>query len=353
VRDVQLVPRQADVDVEAVTISGLVVMSGSLDHDVTRDHPVEEAVESSGSIAKVGRERVRVIHASERELKRCLHLEECLALGRRKNRASTFGSLRSRTGTRGAELAPRVAARRFVRRTFNDTRGHLAMIQSTHYAALGLENHDRESVIRGAFRDLERRYHPGRVGPGGAQNFRAISDAYRVLSEASLRRSYDEARLREAEEPLALPPSPSPAVGLRVAPVVTFSLRAAPTPISSAREAMLARFARNFSGLGVPKSEMAECLHVRLFIAPPAHGEGVVIRLDLPVLVRCEACAGHRAVALPQCRACDGQGFTASERSVAMFITGKSPDGTTREVSLVPLGIYNFYLHAAVQLVPS
>jgi DnaJ-class molecular chaperone len=227
------------------------------------------------------------------------------------------------------------------------------MIQSTHYAALGLENQDRESVIRGAYRDLERRYHPRRVGPGGAQNFRAIADAYRVLSEASLRRAYDEARIREDEGTLARLPSPSPAASPRLARVVTFSLRAAPVAISSAREVMLARFARNFSGVGVPKSEAAECLHVRMFIAKPADGEGVMIRLDLPVLVRCDACAGHRAVALPQCRTCDGQGFTASERSVALFITDESSDGASLELSLAPLGIYNFYLHAAVQLGPS
>ena len=68
-RDVQLVPRQADVDAEAVTIPVL-MMANSLDHDVARGHSAEDAVESSGSIAKVGRESVRVIHASERELKR-------------------------------------------------------------------------------------------------------------------------------------------------------------------------------------------------------------------------------------------------------------------------------------------
>jgi molecular chaperone DnaJ len=226
------------------------------------------------------------------------------------------------------------------------------MIHSTHYAALGLENHDRAEVIRGAYRDLERRYHPTRVGPGGVQNFRAIADAYRVLSEAPLRRAYDEAQIREDEGTLARPPPP-PAVAPRAAPDVTFSLRAAPMPASSAREAMLSRFARNFSGLGVPKSEAAECLHVRLFIAPPPHGEGIVVRLDLPVLVRCDACGGHLAAALPQCGVCDGEGFTASERSIAMLLSGESANGTSLELSLVPLGIYNFYLHAIVQLGPS
>jgi DnaJ-class molecular chaperone len=227
------------------------------------------------------------------------------------------------------------------------------MVQSSHYAALGLESHDRAAVIRGAYRDLERRYHPGHVGPGGARNFRAIADAYRVLSDTSLRRSYDDARSREDDGALAARASRSPTVGARNAVVVDLSLREAAAPTSAAHEAIVARFARNFSGLGVPKSEAAECLFVRMFIASPLDGQDAVIRLYLPVLVRCDACAGHGATSLAQCRACDGQGLTANERFIAMFITGDSQDETSRDVSLVALGIHNLYLHAVMRLEPS
>ncbi len=166
------------------------------------------------------------------------------------------------------------------------------MIQSSHYAALGLHDHERSGVIRSAYRDLVRRYHPARVGPGGEENFRAIADAYSVLSDSSLRRSYDDARSRENAAPAPRPARPTsedgPMRGFepRAPRVENMSLQRAPSMASRIGEALLARFARNFTGIGVPKSESAHCLHVRFIIGPPRHPrEDVVIRLRLPVLV--------------------------------------------------------------------
>ena len=106
------------------------------------------------------------------------------------------------------------------------------------------------------------RYHPARVGPGGERNFRPIADAYRVLSDSSLRRSYDDARARrdDAETPLEPEPlvsrkRPSTRGAARSTPVEVLSLRRESILASPAGEAVLARIARNFSGVGVPKSE--------------------------------------------------------------------------------------------------
>ena len=233
------------------------------------------------------------------------------------------------------------------------------MIHSTYYATLGLDDHERAAVIRGAYRDLVRRFHPARVGPGGGENFRAIADAYRILSDSSLRRSYDEARSRNdgasarrastatTDQGDARPSKPL------APPIESLSLRRAPLAVSCAGEAMLARFARNFTGVGVPKSESADCLTVRLIIARSDREEGVMIRLGLPVLVRCDACAGHGAAVLRQCRACDGDGFVESERAIAVTIAAAPADGSSSDLSLAPLGIHNFYLHAVVQFDPT
>lgn len=216
----------------------------------------------------------------------------------------------------------------------------------THYEALGLGDHDRAATIRGAYRDLVRRYHPARVGPGGERNFRPIAEAYRVLSDSSLRRSYDDSRFREEAEARAVASEPV------APPVEVLSLRRAWILSMPAGEAMLARFSRNFSGVGVPKSESADCLRVRFVIAPRGLDEGVVLRLGLPVLVRCEACAGHGGTALARCRACDGEGLVQSERAIAVTIAPRSADGASQELSLAPLGIHNFYLRAVAQVDP-
>ena len=73
VRDEHLVPGKADMDRVTILIPMAVMMPGELDHDVARDDAVEEVFQLPGALANMGSEGVRARHASERELKRCLH----------------------------------------------------------------------------------------------------------------------------------------------------------------------------------------------------------------------------------------------------------------------------------------
>jgi molecular chaperone DnaJ len=231
------------------------------------------------------------------------------------------------------------------------------MIRSTHYAALGLDDHERAEAIRGAYRDLARRYHPARVGPGGVENFRLVAAAYRVLSDSSLRRFYDDARSRA--DRVSAPPPRRPmsgdgdgnVLGPSV-PIETLSLNRAAILDSPNGGEMLARLARNFSGVGVPKSESAECLRVRFLVAARDYGGDILLHLGLPVLTLCESCAGHGATAVVQCRRCDGGGFVESERTIALTLTAASADASGAR-SLASLGIHNFYLRAIVQIDPA
>ncbi len=62
------------------------------------------------------------------------------------------------------------------------------------YGVLGVARGADEDAIRKAYRQLARRYHPD-VNPGDAEaeeRFKAISEAYSVLSDAEKRRNYDE-----------------------------------------------------------------------------------------------------------------------------------------------------------------
>jgi molecular chaperone DnaJ len=215
--------------------------------------------------------------------------------------------------------------------------------QRAFYAALGLEEGDRATMIHGAYRDLAHRLHPSRIGPGGRSNFRAIAEAYGVLSEPSLRRRYDAAGSRAdggttpaaARDPLARQPA------------VTSLQRA--SLITRAREALFARFARNFSGLGVPKSESVDCLTICFVIAPREVGGRVVIRLGLPVRVRCTDCAGRGATPFVRCGACDGDGLVDAERSLDVIL---GPGGSA-SVGLERLGIHNLFLRALLRVDPA
>jgi curved DNA-binding protein CbpA len=66
------------------------------------------------------------------------------------------------------------------------------------YSVLGIGPQASESEIRSAYRALAKKLHPD-IGAGSSEEkFRAIQDAYEVLSDPEKRRSYDTARQRAA-----------------------------------------------------------------------------------------------------------------------------------------------------------
>jgi DnaJ-class molecular chaperone len=88
------------------------------------------------------------------------------------------------------------------------------MAPNTHYGVLHVpENADAER-IRHAFRVLVRRYHPDTGIGSSADKFRAVVNAYGVLSDPQTRRDYDVTLARSRSrnvnvpEPL-IPPKPN------------------------------------------------------------------------------------------------------------------------------------------------
>jgi len=66
-----------------------------------------------------------------------------------------------------------------------------------HYAALGLTSSASATDIKKAFRQRAAQTHPDRnPSPDAAQRFRAVQEAYDVLSDEEKRKTYDENRRR-------------------------------------------------------------------------------------------------------------------------------------------------------------
>jgi curved DNA-binding protein CbpA len=67
------------------------------------------------------------------------------------------------------------------------------MVQTSHYATLGLPRNATTAQIRAAYRTLARRYHPDLHpdDPAAEDTLKRINAAYAVLSDVDKRRSYD------------------------------------------------------------------------------------------------------------------------------------------------------------------
>jgi DnaJ-class molecular chaperone len=66
-----------------------------------------------------------------------------------------------------------------------------------HYAALGLGSDATLADVKRAFRQKASLHHPDRnAAADAAERFRAVQEAYEVLSDADKRQAYDDNRRR-------------------------------------------------------------------------------------------------------------------------------------------------------------
>lgn len=65
-------------------------------------------------------------------------------------------------------------------------------MRDDYYELLGLSSTARASDITSAYKKLALQLHPDKSGGGDSESFAAVSEAYRVLSDAAARRRYDE-----------------------------------------------------------------------------------------------------------------------------------------------------------------
>lgn len=224
------------------------------------------------------------------------------------------------------------------------------MAVKNYYVILGVPRDESPGGIRSAFRDLARRHHPDIAGPPGAPAFREIVEAYRVLSDPEARRHHD-ARLTEGvpvrvrAEPTMRARPPSEGSTRAFEPL---SLLRRPEAIRPSAEVLFDRIFRNFTGLGIPKSESPEPLLCDVSLSAEEAKRGGRLPICLPARQPCPACHGEGRTALFLCRSCGGKGHLDGEVVVPLQIPAGLRSGAQLDVSLEPWGIHNFWLRVRV-----
>jgi hypothetical protein len=233
------------------------------------------------------------------------------------------------------------------------------MAQKDYYVILGVSPTTTTRGIQRAFRTLAKQYHPDRVGPQGTSDFQDMVEAYQVLSDPERREGYDR-RQRPTEPAERYWPQPEPLIpepSSHVQRLWEDPLQPEPQSIlydfmtvRPSFDALRARMLRNVTGLGVPKGERVESLHVEVILSPDEARRGGILRLGVPVFTPCTRCAGSGRNWGMACLACLGQGTNEQEEFVAVRLPPQVRHGMLFDIPLRGLGLHNFYLrlHVAV-----
>ncbi len=203
------------------------------------------------------------------------------------------------------------------------------MPRDDHYTVLGLTRFSGDAEIRRAYRLLALRHHPDRAGPNGTATFQRIAEAYRVLSDPTLRSTYDamyEQSRREA------PPRP----------VETTDTNAAGAAARKSRVPTASLIARLCGTLAALESRQVARVHpgglIDLHVNADEARAGGVAAITLPLTVPCPTCGGIAGHATVWCRRCQFEGSVVEDVTLCVPIPEHAPDGMTFSLQLERLG---------------
>lgn len=226
------------------------------------------------------------------------------------------------------------------------------MPKRSYYAILGVSECEEPQAIRAAYRELARRLHPDVSGGATADEFRQVTEAYRVLSDPEQRRDYD--LLRGQPRRLAQDPRDCPArdMATRAYAWDPISVLGEPERVGPSYDALIERLIRNFTGVGSAKAERPESLSFELLLTRDEAASGCVVPIGVPAFQRCGGCSGRGYRGLLLCPDCQAEGVVQVERLLRVHVPPGVPSGAILERSLEGLGISNLYLRIQVLVEP-
>jgi molecular chaperone DnaJ len=225
------------------------------------------------------------------------------------------------------------------------------MAGKDYYVVLGVSRTETMAGIRAAYRARAKQLREDRGDEQVSPAFPEIHEAYQVLSDAGRRRTQD-LNLRAAQERAAgpLPPGASEREAVLPPDRPAVTLLADPEGIHPSFESLHERLLRNFTGIGVPKSERIEGLNMDLVLTTEEATHGLALRVRVPTVHSCPACGGSGIDWAFPCALCERQGVVQEDDVVPVHIPPGSRTGTVVEVPLEDLGVHNLVLRFHVSV---
>jgi molecular chaperone DnaJ len=219
-------------------------------------------------------------------------------------------------------------------------------VSKDYYAILGVDEHATQEEIRSAYRRRAKECHPD-CADTGSEPFRAVHEAYKVLSDPTRRRAYDREHAgnlfslpvrRRAQVEQMRPRRPP------VEPLVTHQ------PVSGRQPSFFDDFFASpfdsvfdelWGGLGawggVPSSPRE--LAVEVHLSPAQASEAGTFRVQVAARVVCPTCYGEGWVGPYRCRQCDATGATVVERPLTVSYPAGIANGDVGRMSLGGVGL--------------
>ena len=219
-----------------------------------------------------------------------------------------------------------------------------------YYDMLGVEPDATQEEIRSAYRQKAKALHPDHAG-GDSGAFRAVHEAYTVLSDPARRRAGDDElacqrhswATTRAARPEPLRPRRSP-----VEPLSPFerpddwewgSHGRSFQSFHSSFDEVFDRIWTDFGGPTWSRAGGTAPVQVEVPLTPDQAARGGRVRVVIPARVRCPTCLGRGGVGLYQCQRCYGTGIVEGEYPVSVAFPAGVSDDDAITVSLARLGM--------------
>lgn len=212
-----------------------------------------------------------------------------------------------------------------------------------YYAILGVEPDATPQEIKSAYRRRAKALHPDHSDEDSGP-FRALHEAYTVLSDPARRRAYDEELTWRRRSHVAYGASRPEPLRPKRAPVEPLSPLERPceqdwiSPDRSTSDFDVL-FDRVFDllggGFGAPSwsgAERAGPIHVEIPLTPEQADRGGRVRVVIPSRSRCPACLGSGGLGFTPCHRCFGTGVVEEDRPISFTFPAGVRDRDTLTV---------------------